>query len=105
MTVAVVMALLIPSSGILRALAALFRHSCFSHGDELQKAARAGALCMVTETPSGSREIEIWSESFSQRFGVRSPAIECLLIAYLHRKHNTTGMIQHQFLLECEWRL
>ena len=48
MTVAVVMALLIPSSGILRALAALFRHSCFSHGDELQKAARAGALCMVT---------------------------------------------------------
>ena len=47
MAVAVTMALFIPSSGILRALDALFRHSRFSPGNELQKAARAGALCMV----------------------------------------------------------
>lgn len=46
-SVAVVLALFFPSSGVIRALDSIFRHSRISKYDDLQRAARAGALCMV----------------------------------------------------------
>jgi len=42
-------ALLYPSSGIVRGLDAIFRHAAFTKHD-LQKAAQAGALCMVVRS-------------------------------------------------------
>ena len=42
-------ALLYPSSGIVRGLDAIFRHAVFTK-HELQRAAQAGALCMVVRS-------------------------------------------------------
>ena len=44
-------ALLFPSSGIARGLDAIFRHAVFTE-HELQRAAQAGALCMVVRSNS-----------------------------------------------------
>ena len=49
--IAVLLALLFPSSGIIRALDSIFRHSRFRNSNELRRAARAGALCMVVRAP------------------------------------------------------
>ncbi|KAF2178075.1 hypothetical protein K469DRAFT_719226 [Zopfia rhizophila CBS 207.26] len=50
LSVAVILALFFPSSGIIRALDSIFRHSRLKNTNDLQKAARAGALCMVVRT-------------------------------------------------------
>jgi hypothetical protein len=49
--VAVVLALFFPSSGVIRALDSILRHSRIRPGtNDAQKAAKAGALCMVVRT-------------------------------------------------------
>lgn len=54
---AMVLALLFPSSGISRALDSIFRLSRFAGKDKLQCAARAGALCMVVRTKEWKPEV------------------------------------------------
>ncbi|KAF8876258.1 hypothetical protein BD779DRAFT_170319 [Infundibulicybe gibba] len=44
------MAILFPTAGITRGIDAIVRHSAWVKGSELQKAARAGALCMVVRS-------------------------------------------------------
>ncbi|KAL3459178.1 hypothetical protein BJX64DRAFT_291431 [Aspergillus heterothallicus] len=51
-------ALLIPSSGIGRAVDIFFRHPIFRRGDQLKKAAAAGALCMVVRVRPESGDTE-----------------------------------------------
>jgi hypothetical protein len=52
LAVAVVLALFLPSSGITRALDAIIRRSRFIGDNELERASRAGALCMVVRGPA-----------------------------------------------------
>jgi hypothetical protein len=48
--VAVILALFFPSSGVIRALDSILRHSRLRETNEVQRAAKAGALCMVVRT-------------------------------------------------------
>jgi hypothetical protein len=48
--VAVTLALFFPSSGVIRALDSILRHSRLRWTNEAQRAAKAGALCMVVRT-------------------------------------------------------
>jgi hypothetical protein len=50
LAIAVVLALFFPSSGVIRALDSILRHSRLVRANEVQRAARAGALCMVVRT-------------------------------------------------------
>lgn len=45
-----VLALFLPSSGIMRAIDSIIRRTNFRKMNELEKAAKAGALCMVIRT-------------------------------------------------------
>ena len=56
--VAVFLALCFPASGIIRALDALQRHSRFTKGHELQRAARAGALVTIVRNKYWGAEID-----------------------------------------------
>ncbi|KAJ9490043.1 hypothetical protein VN97_g3244 [Penicillium thymicola] len=51
MIATIFIALLLPGSGVLRALNTIYRHSIFA-GDPIQQAIRAGALCMVVKKPN-----------------------------------------------------
>ena len=53
----VLMALLFPISGVTRAVPAIFHHAA-TERDPIARAARAGALCMVSRAPTGSGEME-----------------------------------------------
>jgi hypothetical protein len=49
--VAVVLALFFPSSGVIRALDSILRSSRLRRTNDAQRAAKAGALCMVVRSP------------------------------------------------------
>jgi hypothetical protein len=50
LVVAVTLALFFPSSGVIRALDSILRSSRLRKSNEVQRAAKAGALCMVVRT-------------------------------------------------------
>jgi hypothetical protein len=50
LVVAVILALFFPSSGVIRALDSILRSSRLLQTNEAQRAAKAGALCMVVRT-------------------------------------------------------
>ena len=47
LSIAILLALFFPSSGVIRAFDAILRRSRFTNANKLQRAAKAGALCMV----------------------------------------------------------
>jgi hypothetical protein len=62
---AVIGATLFPTSGAMRGLNSIMRHSVLSTNDPLQKAARSGALCMLVRSPSwkpekGDAVTDVW---------------------------------------------
>jgi hypothetical protein len=69
LAVAVVLALFFPSSGIIRALDSIIRHSRLLKKDELQRAARADALC----TGCRSRD---WKPRIGDRIGGLSKLLD-----------------------------
>jgi hypothetical protein len=78
----VLLALLLPVSGVVRALPAIFHHAA-TQRDPVRRAARAGALCMVSRTPTAAlapaeHGAEWWDlgplqtyRSFLERSGMR----------------------------------
>lgn len=48
--IAMLLALICPFSGVIREIDAIIRHSVLSRGNNLQKAARASALCIVVRS-------------------------------------------------------
>ena len=55
-TVAAVMALVFPGTGVLRASIAMLRRPRFFHKDMLQRAVEAGAICMVARENDSRKE-------------------------------------------------
>jgi hypothetical protein len=55
-------ALIYPYSGVIRGIEAIIRRAAYHQGNELQRAARAGALCVVVRselwTPNGGQTVK-----------------------------------------------
>ena len=56
LSVSIATALILPSSGVSRAMDSINRRTRFRHGNELEKAAIAGSLCMVVRSPTWKPE-------------------------------------------------